>query len=52
VAVGIDLSDTVLMSEYEIYDDSCALGIGEYSGHIDAVEMFLDYIFEEAEDGQ
>jgi hypothetical protein len=48
VAVGIDLTDTVLMRDYQIYEDSCTLGIGEYSGNIDAVERFLDYIFEEA----
>jgi hypothetical protein len=52
VAVGIDISDSVLMTEYSLYDDSCALGIGEYSSHIDEVEMFLDYIFQEAQDGQ
>jgi hypothetical protein len=52
VAVGIDISESVLMSEYKIYDDNCALGIGEYSSNVDAVELFLDYIFEEAKDGQ
>jgi hypothetical protein len=52
VAVGIDISESVLMKKYQIYDDSCALGIGEYTKNVDAVEMFLDYIFEEADDGQ
>jgi hypothetical protein len=47
VAVGIDISDSILMTEYEIYEDGgCALGIGEYSSNLDAVEMFLDYVFE------
>ena len=49
VPVGIDISDSSLMTEYEIYPDSCVLGIGSYAQHIDAVEEFLDYIFEEAE---
>jgi hypothetical protein len=47
VAVGIDLSGTKLMEEYEIYKESCALGIGEYTEHIDEIELFLDYLFEE-----
>lgn len=49
VPVGIDISDSILMTEYNIYPDSCVLGIGSYAQHIDAVEQFLDYIFEEAE---
>jgi hypothetical protein len=48
VPVGIDISDSILMTEYNIYPDSCALGIGAYAQHLDAVEMFLDYILEEA----
>lgn len=49
VPVGIDISDSRLMTEYHLYADSCVLGIGAQSQHIDAVETFLDYIFEEAE---
>jgi hypothetical protein len=53
VAVGIDISDSILATEYDIYEGgSCALGIGEYSHHLDAVEMFLDYIFEEGQNGK
>jgi hypothetical protein len=48
VAVGIDVSDSILMKDYAIYaDGGCALGIGEYSSNLDAVEEFLDYIFAE-----
>jgi hypothetical protein len=47
VPVGIDISDSILMTKYNLYPDSCALGIGAYSEHLDAVEQFLDYIFEE-----
>lgn len=49
VPVGIDISDSILMTEYNIYPDSCVLGIGSYAQHPEAVEKFLDYIFEEAE---
>lgn len=49
VPVGIDISDSSLMTKYHLYTDSCVLGIGVKSQHIDAVETFLDYIFEEAE---
>jgi hypothetical protein len=48
VPVGIDISDSILMTEYNIYPDSCVLGIGAQAQHMDAVEQFLDYIFEEA----
>ncbi len=49
VAVGIDISDSILMTEYNIYPGSCALGIGAYSQNIEAVEAFLDYILADAE---
>ena len=49
VAIGIDISDSILMTKYNIYPDSCALGIGANSEHIEAVEAFLDYIFTEEE---
>jgi hypothetical protein len=48
VPVGIDISDSILMTQYQIYPDSCVLGIGAYAQHIDAVEAFLYYILEEA----
>lgn len=49
VPVGIDISDSALMTKYGIYPDNCVLGIGAQAQHLDAVEQFLDYIFEEAE---
>ncbi len=45
VAVGIDISDSRLMTEYHIYPETCALGIGAHSNNIEAVEEFLDYIY-------
>ena len=47
VAVGIDISDSILMTKYKMSDKDCALGISAYSENIDAVEKFLDYIFTE-----
>lgn len=50
VPVGIDVSDSILMTRYQIYSgDSCVLGIGAESSHLEAVETFLDYIFEEGQ---
>ncbi|MCD7837738.1 MAG: hypothetical protein LUG65_02350 [Clostridiales bacterium] len=47
VPVGIDVSDTCLMTEYQLYEDSCVIGIGAYSQNLDAVELFLDYLIGE-----
>ena len=49
VPVGINISDSILMTKYNVYTDGCALGIGAYSSNIDAVEQFLDFIFREVE---
>lgn len=46
VPIGIDLSDTILVSKYHIYKDSCAVGIGAHCGHMDAVLRFLDFVME------
>ena len=45
VPVGIDISDSILMTRYHLYADGCALGIGAQSSNIDAVEKFLEYIY-------
>ena len=47
VPVGIDISDSILMSKYHIYTEGCALGIGAQSSNIEAVQRFLEYIYEE-----
>ena len=49
VPVGIDVSDSILMTRHQIYTGGCGLGIGAYSQRLDAVEQFLDYIFEEGQ---
>lgn len=47
IAVGIDLTDSILMTKYSIYPDSCALGIGAKSENINEVEDFIDFVLEE-----
>lgn len=47
VPVGIDISDSALMTKYHIYADTCALGIGAQSQRLAAVEQFLDYLYAE-----
>ena len=38
--VCIDISDSRLVSEYGIYSEPCALGIGALSGNVESVELF------------
>ena len=47
IPVGIDISDSILMTEYQLYENSCVLGIGANSGNPEAIELYLEYIFEE-----
>ena len=46
VPVGIDISDSILISKYHLYTNGCAIGIGAQSEHLEAVELFLDYILQ------
>ena len=46
VPVGIDISDSILMTRYHLYTEGCAIGIGAQSEHLEAVELFLDYILQ------
>ena len=46
VPVCIDISDSRLVSEYGIYSEPCALGIGALSENVESVELFLDFLFE------
>ena len=43
VPVGIDLSDSLLVTKYHLYDESCVLGVGAYSSNLDNLEMFLSF---------
>ncbi len=44
VPVGIDVSDSILMTRYHIYENSCVFSIGSYSRNIPECERFLDWI--------
>ena len=44
VPIGIDISDSALVTKYHLYEESCAIGIGAQSTHIEAVEQFLEYV--------
>ena len=47
VPVGIDVSDSLLVTKYHLYEENCALGIGAYTKRPESVEMFLEFIFQE-----
>ncbi|MBQ3418333.1 MAG: hypothetical protein IJH32_10950 [Ruminococcus sp.] len=44
IPVGIDISDSILVSEYHMYLDSCAIGIGAQSKNLEEAEFFIDYV--------
>ncbi len=46
VPIGIDVSDSILMSRFHIYENSCVFSIGSYSRNIEECEKFLDWILE------
>ena len=47
VPVGIDISDSILVTEYHLYPPDCALGIGAYTKRPDETGQFLRFIFGE-----
>lgn len=49
VPVGIDLSDTCLVTEYHLYEDSCALGLSALAPHVGQAEVFLEYVLSREE---
>lgn len=51
IPIGIDITDSILMSEYNIYQEGTtyALGIGAYSQNEEAILKFLDLILEDSE---
>ena len=44
--MGIDVSDSLLVTKYKVYSGDCALGIGAHSENIKEVEDFLRFILE------
>lgn len=47
VPVGIDISDSLLVTKYGIYPESAALGIAAGTTRLDAVGTFIDFILGE-----
>ena len=50
VPVGIDISDSLLITKYHLYEGDCALGISAYTSRPEGVETFLEFLFSEAEE--
>ena len=48
VPVGIDISDSLLVSRYHLYEGDCALGISAYTQRTDSVFTFLEFLLEES----
>ena len=46
VPVGIDISNSLLVTKYGIYPETAALGIGAETTRLDAVEQFLEFILQ------
>lgn len=46
IPVGIDVSDSILMTRYHLYSGGCALGVAVESRNIEQVERFLAFILE------
>lgn len=44
VPIGIDLSDTALVSRYHIYAETCALGVSANFPHPEALNRFLEFL--------
>jgi len=47
--VGIEVTDSILMTKYHIYGKTCALGLGYKSENIEATDKFLEYILADAQ---
>ena len=47
VPVGVDISDSLLVSKYKIYPGSAALGIAAETARLDSIAAFLAFILEE-----
>ena len=47
VTCAIDISDSLLVTKYHLYVDSCALGVGAHSENIKEVGDFLNFVLGE-----
>lgn len=46
IPVGIDLSDTRLVTEYNLYPETCVLGVSQSAPHLEVVLQFLEFVTE------
>ena len=46
IPVGIDLSDSILATEYHMYEDGCGIGIGAKSENILQIEDFIEFVLQ------
>lgn len=46
IPVGIDVSDSLLVTKYKVYSGDCALGVGAHSENIKEIEDFLRFVLE------
>ena len=49
IPVGIDLSDSLLVTKYRVYspEEGCALGVCAHTGNLDNISLFLQFVLEE-----
>lgn len=47
IPVGFDISNSILMTKFNVYADGCALGVSSEAQHIDAIGQFLNFILQE-----
>ena len=47
IPVGIDISDSSLVTKYHVYQDSCALGVGAHSENFKEIGDFLSFVLGE-----
>ena len=43
VPIGIDLSDSLLVTKYHLYEGDCVLGISAYTRHPESIAEFLEF---------
>ena len=49
VPIGIDISDSLLVTKYHLYEGDCALGLGAYTQRPQSAKLFLEFILSDDE---
>lgn len=47
VPVGIDISDSLLVTKYHLYEEDCVLGISAYTQRPESALLFLEFVLQE-----